>query len=179
MPAFTIERLRPELFLGHARPQPDRALQVLALHHLLHRDGREDVERHAGVVPFAVAGRAFDHRIVPSHAGLLRGLRDIVDIGAERDDRLARAPGCHPRGGNARVIALNLEAFLFQNAGEILRRFELLKAKLAEAEDAVHHHLRLLLHGVDLANQIGLHGRLFFRRDLRCLRLPERAERSG
>ncbi len=53
------------------------------------------------------------------------------------------------------------------------------KPKLAEAEDAIHHDLRLLLHGVDLAGQIGFHGGFFFRRDLRCLRLPERAERSG
>ena len=37
-------------------------------------------------------------------AGLLRGLRNIVDIGAERDHRLALAPGRHPGGGNARVI---------------------------------------------------------------------------
>src|SRR6185436_2344895 len=48
-----------ELF-GDARPDLQRARQVLALHDLLHREDRRDVERDAGVVPFAVAGGALD-----------------------------------------------------------------------------------------------------------------------
>ena len=37
-----------------------------------------------------------------------------------------------------------------------------LEAQFAEAEDAVHHDLRLLLHGVDLSGEVGLHGGFFF-----------------
>ena len=84
---------------------------------------------------------------------------------AQRDHRLARPPGGDPRGGNAGHAALDLEAFLLQNAGEVLRGLEFLEAQLAEAEDAVHHHLRLLLHGVDLAGQVGLHGGFFLGSD--------------
>ena len=48
-----------------------------------------------------------------------------------------------------------------------LRGLELLEAQLAEAEDAIHHDLRLLLHGVDLARQVGLDGGLFLGGDFR------------
>ena len=106
--------------------------------------------------------RAFDHRIVIRHAGLLRGLRDVVDIGAQRDHRLALTPRRHPGGGNAGDAALDLEAFFFQDRREVFRGFEFLETQFAEAEDAIDHHLRLLLHGVDLAHQIGLHGGLLF-----------------
>ena len=132
------------------------------------------LQRHAGIVAFAVPRRAFDHRIVIGHARLLRSLRDIVDIGAERDHRLAFAPGGHERGGNAGDAALDLEAFLFEDSGEIFRRLEFLKSELAETEDAVHHHLRLLLHAIDLAGEIGLHRGLFLGR---CIRLSEQHAR--
>ena len=124
----------------------------------------QDIERHAGVVAFAVAGRALDDGLVPGDAGLLRSLRDIVDVRTQRDHRLAFAPGGQPGGRNAGDAALDLEAFLLQNSGEILGGFEFLEAQLAEAEDAVDHHLRLLLHAVDGAGEIGLNGGLFFRR---------------
>ena len=133
----------------------------------------------AGVVAFAVAGRAFDHRLVPADAGLLRSLRDVVDIGAERDHRLAGSPRRHPRGGNAGDAALDLEAFLLENAGEVLRGLELLEPELAEAEDAIDHDLRLLLHGVDLAGEVGLHGGLPFRRGLRLCKRADRAEQEN
>ena len=55
----------------------------------------------AGVVPLAVTGRAFDHRIVIRDARLLRRLRNAVDVGAERDHRLARSPRRDERGRNA------------------------------------------------------------------------------
>ena len=48
-------RLRRHELLGDARPQHERARQLVALHDPLHRDRRDDVERHAGVVAFAVA----------------------------------------------------------------------------------------------------------------------------
>ena len=63
---------------------------------------------------------------------------------------------------HSKDAALNLEAFFFEDAGEIFAGFELLKPELAEAEDAIHHYLRLLLHGVDLADEVGLDGCLFF-----------------
>ena len=60
------------------------------------------------------------------------------------------APGGHERRRNSGEVALDFEAFFLQNAGQILRGFELLEAQFAEAEDAIDHHLRLLLHAVDL-----------------------------
>ena len=66
-----------------------RARQPLALHDLLHREHRGDVQRHAGVVPFAVSGRAVDDRIVIADARLLRRLRNAVDVRADGDHRLA------------------------------------------------------------------------------------------
>ena len=83
---------------------------------------------------------------------------------AERDHRLAGAPGGHPGGGDAGDAALDLEAFLFQDAGEVLGGFDLLEAQFAETEDAIDHDLRLLLHGVDLAREVGLHGGLLLGR---------------
>ena len=154
-------------FFGDAGPELDGAGEVLALHDLLDGERGDDVERHAGVVAFAVAGRAFDHGLMPADAGLLRGLRDVVDIGAERDDGLAGAPGGDPRGGDAGDAALDFEAFLFEDAGEVFGGFEFLEAQFAEAEDAVDHDLRLLLHGVDLAGEVGLHGGFFVGRDFR------------
>ena len=161
-----VVSLGADQLLGDAGPEADGALQMLALHHLLHGQRGHDVQRHAGVVPFAVSGRAFDHGLMPGHAGFLRRLRNIVDVGAERDDRLALAPGGDPGGGNAGDVAIDLEAFFFENAGEVFGCLEFLEAELAEAEDAVDHDLRLLLHGVDLAGEVGLHGGFFIGGDL-------------
>src|SRR5688572_32571723 len=44
----------------------------------------------ARVVSLAVTGRTLYERIVVRHAGLLRRLRDTVDVAAERDHRLDR-----------------------------------------------------------------------------------------
>ena len=90
---------------------------MLALHHLLHRQRGNDIERHTGIVAFSVTRGAFDHRIVIRHAGLLRSLRDIVDIGSERDDRLALPPRRDKCGGNAGDAAFDLESFLLENSG--------------------------------------------------------------
>src|SRR5215469_10904141 len=99
---------------------------------------------------------AFDQRIVIGHARLLRCLRNIVDIGAEGDHRLALSPACDERGRYSGNTSFDTESFLFQDSGQVFGRLEFLEAQLAEAEDAIHHHLRLLLHAVDLALQIGL-----------------------
>ena len=62
-------------------------------HDLLHRQRGHDVHRLTGVVALAVARAAFDDRLVLGDARLLRCLRNAVDVRAERDDRLAGAPG--------------------------------------------------------------------------------------
>ena len=82
-------------------------------------------------------GSAFNHGIVIRDAGFLRGLRDIVDVGPERDHRLPFPPGRDECSGNPGNVPLYLETFFFEDAGEVLRSLELLKAQLSEAEDAV------------------------------------------
>ena len=129
---------------------------MLALHDLLHDERGGDVQRHAGVVPFAVPRRAVDDRIVIGDAGLLRRLRDAVDVGAERDDRLARAPARHPRGRNAGQILLHGKAVFPENPGDVLRRLELLKPELAEAEDLIVHPRDVFAHAVDLKADVAL-----------------------
>ena len=96
-------------------------MQVLALHHFFDGECRDDVQRDAGVVAFAMTRRAFDDGIVIADAGLLRRLRDIVDIGAERDHRLAFAPTGDPGGRDAGVVALDFETILFEDPAQILR----------------------------------------------------------
>src|SRR5262249_6486060 len=46
-----------------------------------------------------------------------------------------------PRGGNARDSPLDTEAVLLEDAGEILRRLDLLHPELAEREHLVDHLL--------------------------------------
>src|SRR5436305_4018235 len=103
-----------------------------------------------------VAGCAIDHRVVIGDAGLLRGLRDAIDVRAESDDWLARSPGRHPGGWDAGDAALNTEAFFFEDVSQVLRGLELLKAQLAEAEDHIIHDLALLLHRLDVAVDLRL-----------------------
>ena len=134
---------------------------MLALHHFLDRHGGDDVQRHAGVVAFAVAGRAFDDRIVTGDAGLLRGLRNIVDIGAERDHRLASPHDATHAVGMPAMPRSILKPSFSRMPVRYLRGFEFLKAELAEAEDAIDHHLRLLLHVVDFAGEVGFHAASF------------------
>ena len=157
--------LRAELLLGDSRPQLERAREMLALHHLLHRQRCHDVQRHARVVAFAMPRRAFDHWHVVRHCRLLRGLRDVINIRTQGDDRLPLPPRGNERGGDARHVPLDLEALLLQKTGEIFGGLKLLEAQLAEAEDAVHHHLRLLLHCIHLAYQIRFHTGGLFRRN--------------
>ena len=151
-----VIRLRAEQLFGHARPQLQRALQVLLLHDLLDRERGRDLKRHAGVVSFAVARRAFDDRLVPRHTGLLRRLRDVVDVRSERDDRLAGAPRGRPRRRDPCEILLNQEAVLFEDAREVLRCLEFLKTGLGETEHRVVPLLNVFLHGVDFEADIAL-----------------------
>src|SRR5262249_57008286 len=57
--------LRAEQLLGDAGPELERPLQMLLLHDLLDRQRGRNLERHAGIVSFAVARRALDDRLVP------------------------------------------------------------------------------------------------------------------
>ena len=148
--AHQVSLAAQQLF-GDARPKLDRPRKLGALHQPFDGNRRGDVERLARVMTFTVAGCAFDHRVVIGDAGFLRGLRDAIDVRAERNDRLARSPGRHPGGWDAGDAALNAEALFFEDVGQILRGLELLKAKLAEAEDHIIHDLGLLLHRLDIA----------------------------
>ena len=114
-----------------------------------------------GVVAFAVAGRALDHRVVIGHTGRLVALRNAVDVGAERDHRLAAAPLGHPRGRDAGDAVLDGEAVVAQQLAQVALGLDLLEADLAEAEDHVVHLLAELEHrrrrdvGVEGGFQLG------------------------
>ena len=149
-------RFRAVELLGDAGPELERAGQMLLLHDLLDRERRSDLKRHPGVVAFAVAGSAFDDRIVIGDAGLLRRLRDVVDIRSERDDRLPGSPRREPGGGNACVALLNREAVLAKDAGQVLRRLEFLEPRLGEAEDLIVHALDHLAESVDFEADVAL-----------------------
>ena len=56
----------------------------------------------------------------------------------------------HPSRGNASNFAFDVEAVLLQDARDVARRFVLLEAKFAEAENFVDHLLRERLQLVDL-----------------------------
>jgi hypothetical protein len=149
-------RLRADELFRNARPQHQRALEALLLHHPLHGERRGDLQRHPGVVPFTVARRARDHRFVIRHAGLLRRLRDVVDVRPEGDDWLPRSPPRSPRGRDSGDPVLNGEAVLLEDVGEVLRGLEFLEAELAEAEDRVVPFLDVFLHRVDLEADVAL-----------------------
>ena len=70
-PGADIVSLRPQLLFRDTRPEANRTLQVLSLHHLLHCHGRNDVERHPGIMAFAMSRRTLDQRRIVSDTGLL------------------------------------------------------------------------------------------------------------
>src|SRR6185503_1017074 len=96
-----------------------------------------DVERYAGVVAFAVPGRALDDRIVPAHSGLAARLRDVVHVRAERDHWLGAGgglPHSSPGRRDSGHAAHDREAVFLEDTGQVLGRLELLEAEFAEAE---------------------------------------------
>ena len=109
-----------------------------------------------GVVPFAVAGRALNERVLVADARLVAGLRDAVDVGAERDHRFAGAPSGDECGRNSGDAALDLEAVLLEDAGEVFRRLDFLHPELAVREDLIDHLLDHLRSRVDLLRGFGL-----------------------
>src|SRR6185295_6541778 len=90
---------------------------------------------------FTVAGRAFDDGIVISHAGFLGSLWYAVDVGDESNDRLARTIACCPGGRDPSDAALDIEAVLLKNSGDVFGSLVLLESKLAEAENLIDHLL--------------------------------------
>ena len=148
--------LGPELLFTDARPELDRARELGSLHQPFDRNRGRDVEGLTRIMALAVSRRAIDQRFVTSDARFLRSLGDAVDVGAERDHRLARSPGRHPGRRNARDAAFDREAFLLEDLGQILRGLELLKPQLREAEDHVIHDLASLLHRFDLVDDLPL-----------------------
>ena len=113
----------------------------MLLHELFQNERRRDVDGHAGVMAFAVAGRAVNDGIVVGDTGLLRRARDAVHIGDERDDGLAASPRRHPGRGDSGNAALDAEAVALENAGNVPRGLEFLEAELAVAVDLIHHLL--------------------------------------
>src|SRR5262249_2459523 len=109
-----IVRLRPELLLSHAGPEPESTRNALPLHGPLHHERWGDIERLARVVPLAVPRSSFDERRVKRHARFLRRLRNAVDVAADRDHGLARTPCRHPRRRDAGDALLDREAILLE-----------------------------------------------------------------
>ena len=134
-------RLAAELLLGDAGPDHERAVDLLPLHDLLHRERRGDVHRLAGVVTLAVPRRPVDQRLAVRRAGRLRRLRDAVDVAAERDHRPSGTPPGEPAARHARRPELDLETLPLEDPGEVTLGLELLEAELAEAELGVDHPL--------------------------------------
>ena len=149
-------RLGAEELFGGPRPDPDRPGKLLPLHDLLHRDRRGDVDRLSRVVSLAVSRPAFDQRVAVGDAGLLRRLRDAVDVGAERNHRLAGSPARHERGRDAGDPLFDREPVLLQEVDQIAVRLLLLKAELTVAEDLIDHLLRERRHAVDGAGHLAL-----------------------
>src|SRR5712691_5911505 len=69
------EGLAADELLGNARPDHERAGKLLALHEVLDRERRDDVDRLSGIVALAVSWSPFYERLAIGDARLLRGLR--------------------------------------------------------------------------------------------------------
>src|SRR5262249_35291353 len=113
------ESLRGHKFLCNSGEEFDCAGDLVFLHKLLQNDRRSHVDRLTRVVAFAVAGRAFNDWIVIGDAGFLRRSGDAIDVGDERDHRLACAVSRDPSGWHSSNPALDLEAVLLKYAGDV------------------------------------------------------------
>ena len=128
--------------------------------------------------------RRTGHDPVASGRGrLLIGLRNAVDVRAERDDGFAAAPLRYPRGRHAGDTALDSEAVLFEDVGEVLRCLGFLHAEFTEGKDLIGHLLRELRATVDRFGEFGFQaldawvsgGLCVQQRRCKC----ERGEQSG
>src|ERR671922_395483 len=150
------EGLAGQELLGNARPNDQGARELFALHQILDRERRDDIDRLPRIVTLAMTGGAFDQRLAIREAGLLRGFGKAVDIAAERNDRTAGAPARDPGGGNARHATLDREPVLLEHIGEVFRGLEFLVGELAEADHCVVYDLRELASGLDPVDDDGL-----------------------
>src|SRR5690606_28538831 len=80
--------------------------------------------------------------------------RQPVDIASQADDRLAFAPPGDPAGRQSGDFALDLEAVLFENLGNIFGRLELVKCQFPEAEDRIVDLLRQLAAAIDACGDL-------------------------
>ena len=128
------ERLRAAAFLGGRAVEPDRSLNRAATDAVGHREGsaqRAGAEQvmAAGVAPVRSLARRTGGN------GLLRQSRQGVELGQNRDDRLARAEGGDEAGRNAGDPARDLEPLLLDEGGEQGRRLRFLVARLGPLPD--------------------------------------------
>jgi hypothetical protein len=107
--------------------------------HLLFQDEHSgDLHGHARIETFAVAGSAFDERIVIGDAGFLRSARDAIFIRDKSDDRFGAAVGSNPCGRDAGNSLFDFETIVFEDRGDVARRLEFLEAEFAVAENLVN-----------------------------------------
>ena len=146
------ERLGAEGFLGDARPDDERARQLVAVEDLLHRESRSDDQRMSGVVSFTVPGRA-SNQLFPRHdSWRLVRRRQAVHVRAERDNRVAGSILGDPRRRHAVHRPLYVEPFADQDIGQPALCLGFLKAQLAETEQGVDELLREGAPRLDLGN---------------------------
>ena len=87
-------------------------------------------------------GRAGHQFLARDDARRLVRARQAVDVGAERDDRMARPVPCDPRRWHAGHRPLHVESFAHQHVGEVALRLDFLEPQLAIAEQLIDHLLR-------------------------------------
>jgi len=152
IPVAHVKRFSTDEFFGHAGPEHERTGNFVALHQLLHRQHRHDVQGLPGIVPFAVTGRTLHNRVFVGHAGFLTGFGNAVDVGANGNERLARPPGRDPGRWNPSYAFLHGEPFFFEQIGQVRKRLFLLKTEFRETEQPVIYLLRLIFAGIDGSN---------------------------
>ena len=86
----------------------------------------------------------------------MRHAGQAIDIGIERDHRLAGAPAGDPHGGYAGHAILDGEARIGQDAGQVALGFNLLEAQFGKTEDRFDDLLGQLGLGVDIGLDLGL-----------------------
>src|SRR5260370_26475403 len=73
-----VERFCSAEFFSNAGDNLDGAGEMMFVHQFFQDQRGGDVNSHAGVVPFAVAGRSLDYRGMIGNAGLLRSARNAI-----------------------------------------------------------------------------------------------------
>ena len=92
---------------------------------------------------------AFNHRLAEGDPRHLRGARNAVHIGAQRDDRFAAAPAGPPGRRDIGNAVFYGKAIGAEYCPQITLSFELLKTELRKREQAVNDFLNQLCPTVD------------------------------